>query len=434
MTPFDTSNPLTLTEITTGNEPNVVTFEVPINYNLLSAAGGLTLNINGIDVTLKDVSPAPDGNALLNWNSTYDAPGQLFLQAQFGLSGQAPDNAIISACGLLYPFLSTNMVQFFEAGSMFTDVGAFLDASLFTNNADYIIDLYDPSNTPATWISSIIGSTDSGMILEDWGVTNADGTPFTGTSVEAVFNILPAGTLSSANGHNFGNNFQPNAPRKTFYRAAGSLSEWGPNFDVAYMYMGGLLGHFPYDNGGVIWNGMQGVVDTLLVPLIGGIAGVDYYNSSFNYDSYGDQGECPYGWGTSVGYPGYIAQYFPNGGFPYSPRDLLKADLASGATKSFYCYSHGWPNPAILSSSDPPAIESQFLINLDVLGSQMGNQAICEGRKINNPYRFVFLDACSMASTRNAYQDFGIVPTWFEDFGARTRSLTSFCWVGKRHR
>ena len=79
VSPFDSSNPLTLTQVITGDEPDVVTFELPISYNALTNIGGLNLNINGIDVTLEDFGPATNGNCLMNWNTTYDPPGHCYL-------------------------------------------------------------------------------------------------------------------------------------------------------------------------------------------------------------------------------------------------------------------------------------------------------------------------------------------------------------------
>ncbi len=74
MNPLNPSNPLALTQVITGDEPQIVTFEVPINYNTALNAGTLNVNMNGIDVTLEEWSPATDGNCLLSFNVAFVPP------------------------------------------------------------------------------------------------------------------------------------------------------------------------------------------------------------------------------------------------------------------------------------------------------------------------------------------------------------------------
>lgn len=426
MKPLDSSNPLTLTQIITGDEPNIATFEVPVNYNLMTNSGGLALNVNGIDPTIQNIQPAENGNCLVVWNTTFEPPGQEYLQVCLGLNGPIQDNAILSASGPLYPFLSTNVIQFFEAGSMFTDTSAFLDAKLFVQNADYTIDLYDVSTTtPGTWIMSITNSTDNGIIQEDWGVTNADGTPFMGTRVEADFNVLPAGTLSSAKAtaramaQKSENTPQPNHPRKLLTRATGQLSEWGPNFDFAYMYMGG--GEVWYDkNSGEIWNEMQGIVDMLITPTSTDNESLYYYNSGFNYYSTQTVHPNPWGYGSTVGFPGYLKDQS-------RVDDYLYPDMTNSATRNFFCEAHGADlqgNPFLCDLLGHVKIWSGAVAN--ILGNGPFNGPVGDsGVAENNPYRFVFLDACSTAAQRKWYQAFGIVPA-----GAGVAEAAARCNIG----
>jgi len=93
----DVSNPLTLAQTTTGQEPDIVGFKlgrevggtfVPLNYDLLTSIGGLNLDFDGFDVTLEGCARATGGNdALLTWNTTYDPPGLHFLQPRLTLNG-----------------------------------------------------------------------------------------------------------------------------------------------------------------------------------------------------------------------------------------------------------------------------------------------------------------------------------------------------------
>ncbi|MGH7976701.1 MAG: immunoglobulin domain-containing protein, partial [Limisphaerales bacterium] len=145
MNPLDPSNPLTLTQVITGDEPDIATFEVPISYSTLTNIGGLNLNFNGVDVTLEDFTNASDGNTLLEWNTTYEPPGQHYLQAQLTLSTASDDTAILSGVGTIAPFDSTNVMQFFESDTMFDDTGVYLDAQLPEPDANYTIQIYDTS-------------------------------------------------------------------------------------------------------------------------------------------------------------------------------------------------------------------------------------------------------------------------------------------------
>ena len=167
-----------------------------------------------------------NGNCLLSFNVAFDPAGLHCLSAGFRL-GTEPGtlHPVTAAGGVIQPFCSSNSVQLFVNASMFDAAGAFLDAKLFVQEADYTIDLYNPLTTPRTWILSITNSTSSGMIQENWGVTNANGTPFTGATVQAAFSVTPSGYANAL----------PGKPMKILTCATNSLSECGPNFDMAYM-------------------------------------------------------------------------------------------------------------------------------------------------------------------------------------------------------
>jgi hypothetical protein len=289
---------------------------------------------------------------------------------------------------------------------MFDDTSAFLDAKLFVPEADYIIDLYDAATTPRTWIMSITNSTTSGMIQEDWGVTNADGSVCNATNVAALFTVLPVGTLSSAStlvrpmGRASGNNPPPSGPTKILTRAAGSLSEWGPNFDVAFFYMptnDALRSAFAKDGG--IWNGMQGVVDALTMPQ----NGYDVYNSTFNHYT------CYYCSGNERPYPGYISSQ------AIVTNNLLP-DIANGLTKQLYIKGHG--TNGWLGSGTGDA----YLTGNDVSQRLTNHYSKKGGLVSQNPYRFVFLDGCSTASGKDWRRAFGIYPMDAQNQAGRNKT------------
>ena len=361
LNPLDPNNPLTLTQITTGDEPITVTFEVPVSYDEVTAAGFFHLNMDGFGATGEQLTRATNGHCLLTFNQYFDPPGQHYLSANFRMGGQAAD-------GRLLPFLSTNELQFEPAGAMFDDYGAYLDAKIFADQTDYVINLYDTSTTNETYILSITNTAYSGMIQEDWGVTNADGSAFTGTSVRAEFALASAAPGGGGK-----------KPSKPLQRATGSLSEWGLNFNMAYMYTptnGGLSTAFA--RGGDVWNGMQGVVDFLIAPRYGW----DHYNSQFNRylpDPYGE-------------YPGYLTSQA-------MVTNNLYPTLTT--TKQFYCYAHG-------SSNYMGNYVGDTHIRSSEIGGLLQNSRSNIVILANNPYRLVFLDGCSTGATLDWQTAFGI--------------------------
>lgn len=384
LNPLGTSNSLTLKQVAFDGEWGIATFELPVQYAVLTNIGELNLRRNGVNVTLEECQRATNGNCLLRYNTDYEPADFHYLQAQITLkTGSTDFRSIMSGVGSLLPSYSSNIVQFFTAGSMFDDSGAFLDAKLAVTNADYIISLYDPSTTPATLIKTITNSTSTGIIQEDWNLTLADGlTLYTGATAQAVFSVTPQSALPP-----------PRDPKKLITKAQGSLSEWGANIMVAYLYTptnSDLA--FSYASGGSIWNGMQGLVDVLVKP----VWPYNVYHSYFNRYLPDANGE----------YPGYITRRTrttndsPN--LPSITENLLP-NLTNTANKTFFCYSHG-------SGKRLENGYNTVFMEADEVSKLLGNKRSGTNFVTQNPYRFVFLDGCSTASTKDWANAFGIYP------------------------
>lgn len=388
--PFDTSNPLSLTQITTGHEPDIASFKVgrqvggpfvPLDYDLLASIGVLTLNLDGFDATLQNSARATIGNgALLRWNTTYEPPGQHFLQARLTLNGTGANAAILSGVGALVPLYSANVCRFFESDALFDANGAYLDAQLPVPNATYSIRIYDPSTTPPTLLKTIpTTSTSSGMIQEDWDlVCDSSSSPFAGTAFDAAFDI----TLLAEDGIT---PIATGTPTKRHSKLA--TTEQGNGFNVAYMLTASdsrLAAEFSSSYGNV-WIGMQGVVDTLTQPYWPWPWG--WYDSSF--DRYT-------GWAPQSPYPGYV-------GSMATVVPLLNS-LSDGQTKNFYCYAHGSPDTLANDAED-------VKLTARLVAEALVNTGIPEFpyvTKVNNPYRFVFLDACNTIVDHQWRHAFGI--------------------------
>ncbi len=386
MSQFAMENPLTLTLISTGDEPDIVTFEAPISYDTVTNSGNsLTLRMNGIEVSLGECRRAGNGNCLLAFNMDFDPTGRHFLSAVYRLGTEPDGHPVMTGGGPFFPFVSSNAVQFFENGSMFDDTSAYLDAKVFSSYAEYVIALYDPSTTPPTFLNAITNSTASGMIQEEWNLTLADGvTQYTGAEIQADFCVTAADLPNTST----------NRQRRIVTRAIGSLSESGPNMDVAYFYTPtNSARSAAHEQGGTVWNAMQGVVDVLIKEAS------DYpvYDSYFNRYLPDTRGE----------YPGYITKRSRTTNDPATLPTILETllpDMTNGLTKQLYVYGHGWNG--LIGGAEPGV----YLSALDV-GNNLNNKFALKGGLIaHNPYRFVFLDGCATASGKDWRRAFGIFP------------------------
>jgi len=386
MNPLDSSTPLTLARVFTGEEPDIATFEVPISYDILTNIGWLHINVDGMEAAFYELDPATNGQCLLKWNTTYDSPGLHYLSARLELGGSWPDTAIFSAQNTVMPFNSTNVLRFFESDTMFDDAGAYLDAQLPEPNANYTIQLYDPSTSPPTYIKAITNSTSNGMIQEDWNLTYDDGvTVFTGDTVTAVFNVT---LLDPATGKH----------SKTLHKL--SSNEQGNGFDFIYMYMptnDALLGNFGIYSGnpGDVYSAIQSVVDTLLTPVRASGGHDDHYDSSFNRYTGQDFPQQP-------GIPGYVNSRS-------TITNSLYSSMADGTTKNFYCWAHG--NPGGQNGKALTDYKGDVYMTSAEVAKWLGNHFHSVGGLwAANPYRFVFLDGCSTMDSKDWRRAFGIFP------------------------
>ena len=412
--PTNTANPLILIQVITGDEPDTVTFKLPINYVTLTNIGLIHLKLNGVTAEFDTVSAAPDGNTLLSWAAIYDVPAQYLVQAQMQINITGNELTTLTCAGVPMPFINDNNLQFFFSDSFFDDKGAYLDAQLPEQSASYTIQLYDPSTTPETFIKGITNSTSSGMIQEDWNLTYDDGvTTFSGSSVDAVYDVKLASQAAN-----------PAVPHKKQSRIMPRLNitEQGNGFDFTYMYTpttGTLYHEFDYDfnsDDGVVWVGMQSIVDDLIMPqTVGNGGNANHYDSGFNF--YTSSGNNNHGNGLSEGFPGFLDSMYTitNGA------NGLFLDMSNGITRNFYCYAHGCNGG--LACYAPEKQKPSVSIYASQIRNLLRNDVAWEGHgyvaKFNNPYRFVFLDGCSTASGSDWRMAFGMHTYYYTNTAAR---------------
>jgi hypothetical protein len=189
---------LTLKQVVTGAEPEIATFDLPVNYDALTNLGSLHLYIDpvadedseeGCNVGQLECNRATKGNCLLVWNTIYESPGKHALQAELLLEEPAKADEEIS--GPLAPFVVSNLCQFSQSSAYFNpEIGASFRAKLPERNGSYVIELKSPTGER---LKTITGSTSNGIIKVHWDLTDDHGKGCTNESYDSVFHLtLPA--------------------------------------------------------------------------------------------------------------------------------------------------------------------------------------------------------------------------------------------------
>lgn len=195
----------TLRQITTGEEPQIITYELPIRFDSLKDQNGkpdldliLLMDSDPDDSymnepTASGVERATNGDCLLIWNTAFDKPRQHVLQAMLLVPWQ-PWYEQIHVKGPVLPFLSTNLCRFFESGSMYDDTGAYLDAELSESNAAYSIEIKSPSGQR---LKTITGTATNAMIQSEWDLLDDNSHKYEGTEFNALYTITLPGSKAS---------------------------------------------------------------------------------------------------------------------------------------------------------------------------------------------------------------------------------------------
>jgi hypothetical protein len=191
---FTLAEMLTLKQIATGAEPEVATFELPVNYDVLTNLGSLALYIDpmkdddsdvGCNAGQLECKRATNGNCLLVWNTIYEAPGKHALQAGLLRNESARPDEDIS--GPLASFVVTNLCQFSLSSAYFQpEMGATFRAQLPELVGTYRIELKSPAGER---LKTITGSTSNGLLKVRWDLTDDHGRPCTNESYDSVFHL-----------------------------------------------------------------------------------------------------------------------------------------------------------------------------------------------------------------------------------------------------
>lgn len=184
---------LTLHPLRTGEEPEVVAFELPIAYDTLTNLGELSLFIDpdpkddsdeGCRVGQLECERATNGNCRLVWTTIYESPGRHALQAGVELSGARAGGPL---AGPWFEYTVTNLCQFSLVSATFTpELGATLSAKLPEARASYVVELSAPNGAI---LRTLTGRTSNGILRVHWDLNDDRGQRCTNHAFGSLFKV-----------------------------------------------------------------------------------------------------------------------------------------------------------------------------------------------------------------------------------------------------
>ena len=166
--PLAPTNPLVLIPVLTGEEPFVLTYEVPVRTDVLSNRCELFLWDNGEPAAGgSELERRTNGTYLASWRTTFAAFGQHTLQVRLAAPYQTPT----AVFGPKRMENVTNLVRF-DPGSTSFGSRISIEGKLQCRSADYKIEFFDIN---ARLVKTLFGHTDKGAIKQGWDLRDDAG-------------------------------------------------------------------------------------------------------------------------------------------------------------------------------------------------------------------------------------------------------------------
>ena len=185
---------LTLKQVVTGGEPETITFQVPIAYDVVTNLGELRLYIDptnnddsdeGCNVQQMECSRGTNGNCMLVWNTIYESQGKHALQAGLALNELPPDKQDLD--GPLLAFTITNLCQFSLASSTYDlERGAQFHVRLSETHGIYTVECV---TTNGEHLKTFTGTTTNGVFKVVWDLVDDNGRRLNGERFDSVIHI-----------------------------------------------------------------------------------------------------------------------------------------------------------------------------------------------------------------------------------------------------
>ena len=185
---------LTPKQILPGREPEDITFEFPISYNVITNNNMLRLIVDGdpeeefkMDSggVVYDCERATNGDCLVIWHAIYDPPGAHAVQAYLVLDN--PRGEILYMWGRPVAITTSNLCQFsLDCVNYDVDLGARFHARLPEKNGSYSIECV---TTNGTHLTTLTGSTTNGEFNVVWNLVDDHGHRLNGETFNTIVHI-----------------------------------------------------------------------------------------------------------------------------------------------------------------------------------------------------------------------------------------------------
>ncbi|HVU09543.1 MAG TPA: hypothetical protein VHG89_13500 [Verrucomicrobiae bacterium] len=184
---------LTPRQVITGNEPEDLTFEVPIKYDAITNLGALVLladadieePMSDSGAKMQDCIRATNNDCLLVWHTIFDPPGKHAIQVGLSLSSESGGEYFLKGPAVVVT--TSNLCQFSLTSAHFDyELGADFQARLPESNGAYVAEM---QTTNGALLKTITSNTTNGVIKLHWDLIDEHGQRFTNEFFNSVFHL-----------------------------------------------------------------------------------------------------------------------------------------------------------------------------------------------------------------------------------------------------
>jgi hypothetical protein len=191
--PHVADNPLNFASLTDGEQVSGFA-QLPI-YGLSPAIATppITLYLNGTPADNSSLWQGPDGNWVLNWDTSFLSNGIYQVQLACKIHPPALDDAFTNILGTAKTLQVNNPIMFSRLTSRFTDF-IMLVGQLAVTNSTFDVDLYDDDGNLLAYARNL--SVPNGLIQLYWDLTDGQGNQISFGNIQSVFTVYPSAISS----------------------------------------------------------------------------------------------------------------------------------------------------------------------------------------------------------------------------------------------
>jgi hypothetical protein len=185
---------MTPRQIITGDEPEDLTFELPVSYDVITNLGALVLLVDAeMDIPMipdrgariQDCKRATNGDCLLVWHAIYDPPGRHAVQVQLIHTDWRQAEYFDKSPAI--PVVTSNLCQFsLDSATYDVERGATFHARLPESNGRYTIECL---TTNGEHLATLTGSTTNGEFKTVWNLVDDHGHRLNGETFNSIVRL-----------------------------------------------------------------------------------------------------------------------------------------------------------------------------------------------------------------------------------------------------